>query len=103
MSIWKQREHYVYIMSNVLNRLGTLYIGVTSDLEGRVYQHKRKLTPGFTSRYNIRFLVYAEDYPYADDAIAREKQLKGWRRDRKIALIEAENPDWRDLSEGWFE
>ena len=92
------KRYYVYIMSN---RSRTLYIGVTNDLVRRVYQHRQRLIPGFTSRYNIDQLVY---YEVTDDiraAIAREKQLKGWLRAKKIALIEAMNPEWDDLSAGW--
>jgi putative endonuclease len=94
------RQFYVYIMTNASR---TLYIGMTNNLERRVWEHKRKKIPGFTSRYNITRLVYVETYPDARSAIAREKQLKGIRRDRKIALIEDENPGWSDLSEGWYE
>src|SRR5215216_6628617 len=93
------KQYYVYIMTN---RNRTLYIGMTSDLERRVYQHKHGLLPGFTSRYKMTQLVY---YEVGDDvrvAIAREKQLKGWLRAKKIALIEAMNPEWDDLSAGWY-
>ena len=93
------QPHHVYIMTN---NSRTLYIGMTSDLPKRVWEHKQKLVPGFTKRYYISMLVYRET---ADDnlgALAREKQLKGWRRGRKIALIESVNPEWKDLSEGWF-
>ncbi len=94
------RECFVYIMSNSSR---TLYAGVTSNLERRVFEHKHKLTPGFTSRYNLTRLVYVETYPDPRSAIAREKQIKGWRREKKIALIESTNPDWLDLSAEWFE
>ncbi len=90
---------YVYIMTN---RSRTLYIGVTSNLEQRVHQHKQKEVPGFTARYNMTRLAYYEEIPSIRDAIAREKQLKGWRRSRKIELIESVNPQWRDLSEDWY-
>lgn len=90
---------YVYIMAN---RSCTLYVGVTSDLHQRVFQHKNKLLPGFTSRYRIDRLVYFEETPDIRDAIAREKQIKGWVRIKKLALIESVNPEWEDLSEGWF-
>jgi putative endonuclease len=92
-------EYFVYIMTN---RSRTLYVGVTGDLKRRVYQHKQKLAPGFTSRYNIDRLVYFEHTPDVRSAIAREKQIKGWLRAKKIALIEAANLHWEDLSEGWF-
>lgn len=93
------KEYYVYIMTN---RSGTLYIGMTNDLERRVYEHKNKLVPGFTSKYNIDRLVYYESSNDVNVVIAREKQLKGWLRRKKIALIESINPEWRDLSEGWY-
>ena len=91
---------YVYIMAS---RSRTLYIGVTSKIERRVFEHKYKLLAGFTARYNITRLVYIEQAPTISDAIAREKQLKKWRREKKIALIEAQNPNWDDLSVGWFD
>ena len=81
------------------NLARTIYVGMTSNLESRVEQPKRKALPGFTQRYGLDRLVYYEEYPYVYDAIAREKQLKGWLRSRKIALIESLNPEWRDLSE----
>ncbi len=92
------KEYYVYIMTN---RSRTLYTGMTNNLERRVYEHKRKLIPGFTSRYNITQLVYYESTNEVLDAIAREKQIKGWRRSKKIALIESVNPEWRDISADW--
>jgi len=91
---------YVYILAG---KSATLYIGVTNNLERRIVEHKQKLVPGFTATYNINRLVYFERYEDIRDAIAREKQLKGWKRTRKVALIERENPQWRDLSEGWFD
>lgn len=75
---------------------------MTNDLKKRVYQHKNKLIPGFTSRYNITKLIYYEIFNDVRAAIAREKQIKGWTRTKKIALIEKANPKWRDLSEGWY-
>ena len=81
-------------------RNGTLYIGVTSDLVGRIWQHKTKSLPGFTARYGCDRLVYFEMLDSAEAAITREKQLKEWRRDWKIALMEATNPDWADLYAG---
>jgi putative endonuclease len=94
-----RKEYYVYIMTN---KSRTLYTGVTNNLERRVYEHKHKLIPGFTSKYNITKLVY---YEAGDDiyvAIAREKQIKGWLRAKKIILIESMNLDWIDLSEDWY-
>ena len=86
---------YVYLMAN--RKQGTLYVGVTRDLVQRVAQHKMKSLPGFTSRYDVDRLVYLEVYDDATNAITREKELKKWRRAWKVALIERENPDWRDL------
>ena len=80
------RQYYVYIMTNGVR---TPYIGVTNDLARRVYEHKQKLIDGFTKKYNITYLVYYETSSDVTAARARERQLKGWRRDRKIALIEA--------------
>jgi putative endonuclease len=87
----------VYILAN--RRQGTLYTGVTSNLGERVFQHRGGLTPGFASRYGCIRLVFYERYERMDEAIAREKQIKGGSRARKIALIEAMNPDWKDLYE----
>ncbi len=92
------KQYYVYIMSS---NSGTLYTGITSDLGRRVYQHKHKLFPGFTEKYNVNRLVYFETFSQVQDAIEREKSIKGWLRKKKIALIEATNPTWADLSEGW--
>ncbi len=94
----KQRNFYVYIMTN---RARTLYTGMTNNLERRVYEHKNHMTPGFTSQYKINQLIYYETTNNVHVAIEREKQIKGWRREKKIALIESTNPQWRDLSEGW--
>ena len=93
-------SYYVYIMSN---RHKTLYIGVTNDLERRVYEHKNGLTPGFTKRYDINRLVLYEEFSDVNEAIAREKRLKGWVRRRKIELIEAVNPGWEDLAAEWYD
>ena len=94
------REYFVYILSS---KSKTLYTGVTNNLERRVYEHKHKLIPGFTSRYNISRLVYFEATSDIRAAIAREKQIKGWTRSKKVALIEAMNPEWHDLSLGWYD
>ncbi len=93
------KTFYVYILANLAR---TLYVGVTSNLEARLFQHKHKVTPGFTSRYGIDHLVHWEEYPYINDAIGREKQIKGWLRAKKVALIESMNPEWRDLSDEWY-
>ena len=93
------KKYHIYILTNK-NRT-VLYIGVTSDIVKRIYQHKNKVYTGFTSRYNCDFLVYLEEYSDVVEALAREKQLKKGNRKRKIALIELDNPAWKDLSEGW--
>jgi len=93
-------QYYVYIMTN---RSRTLYTGVTNNLERRVYEHKRRLVDGFTKKYNLTRLVYYEESSDILAAIRREKQIKGWLRSKKIDLIESVNPEWRDLSNGWFE
>jgi len=79
-----------------------LYVGVTNDLHKRVFQHKLKLIPGFTQKYNLYKLVYFEMFGDIRAAIAREKQIKGWLRSKKVALIIAKNPQWKDLAEIWF-
>jgi putative endonuclease len=86
--------YYVYIMSSGRR---TLYVGVTNDLERRVHEHREKLLEGFTKRYNIKHLVYFESFTDVRAAIAREKQIKGWSRLKKLALIRSRNPDWKDL------
>ena len=83
------------------NRSGTLYTGVTNNLQRRVNEHRSSSVPGFTSKYRIRHLVYFEITNNVKEAIAREKQIKGWVRKRKIELIESVNPDWEDLSADW--
>ncbi len=92
-------QFYVYILSNMKN--GTLYIGVTNDLERRMFEHKNKLVSGFTSKYGLTKLMYFEHFQYIADAIKREKQLKNWNRQWKIDLIEKENEKWEDLSVDW--
>ena len=86
---------YVYIMSN--KKLTTLYIGVTNDLERRVLEHKQGTDSDFTTRYKLDRLIYFEEGGRIEDAIAREKQLKKWRRSWKIELIKKQNPEWKDL------
>ena len=88
-------NYYIYILSNINNK--TIYIGVTRDIIKRVYQHKSKAVEGFTQKYNIHKLVYYEIYEDIKLAIEREKQLKNWSRKKKNALIEKENPEWKDL------
>ena len=94
------KQYFVYIMTSTS---GTLYTGMTNNLERRVYQHKEKLIEGFTKRYNVTRLAYYEIFGDVRDAIAREKQIKGWRRSKKIALIESMNPKWKDLSDDWYD
>ena len=84
------------------NKSRTLYTGVTNNLERRVYQHKLKKLRGFTSRYNISKLVYFDTTNEIESAIAREKQIKRWRREKKVFLIESKNPEWTDLSSRWY-
>jgi putative endonuclease len=91
--------HFTYI---VASRSRTLYVGVTSDLEKRVFEHKKKLHEGFSATYNCDRLVWFERFSEVAQAIAREKQLKRWRREKKVVLIKANNPTWVDLSEGWY-
>ncbi len=91
------KTYWVYILTN---RSGTLYVGMTNDLERRVAEHRANAVPeAFTARYAIDRLVYAESYPTPGEAIRREKQLKAWRRSKKVALINETNPSWQDLSE----
>lgn len=94
------RLYYVYIVTN--RPYGVLYTGMTNDLELRVYQHREKLVPGFTSRYDCRKLVYFEETDDVAEAITREKQIKGWLRSKKIALIESMNSEWEDLAAEWY-
>ena len=93
------KQYYVYIMTN---RSRTLYVGVTNDLVRRVYEHKNKMVDGFTKKYHLTILVYHEETGEIQSAIEQEKQIKGWLRNKKIALIESVNPQWKDLSEGWY-
>jgi putative endonuclease len=96
----KPKRFFVYIMTNG-PKAAILYTGVTGDLVHRVWQHKNKLIPGFTSRYNLTTLVYFERFFYPDAAIRREKEIKGWSRSKKIRLIESMNPKWEDLARDW--
>jgi putative endonuclease len=94
------KRFYAYIMTN-RQRSHVLYTGVTGNLLRRVVEHKNKALPGFTSRYNLARLVYYERFAYPDAAIDREKEIKGWRRSKKIRLIESMNPHWYDLAAKW--
>lgn len=93
------KQFYIYILTN---KSKTLYVGVTNDLIRRVYEHKNKLIEGFAKKYNLTILVYYEVFLDAYNAISREKQIKGWLRNKKIALIESVNPVWEDLSKKIF-
>lgn len=88
--------YYTYILTTKNNKM--LYIGVTSDLQRRLYEHKNKMLDGFTKKYNIDKLVHYEEFQNVEEAIAREKQLKGWTRNKKNNLISVNNPSWDDLS-----
>ena len=94
-----ERVYFAYIVGS---RSHTLYIGVTGNLLRRVFEHKQKTHEGFSAKYNCNRLVWFERFASPEGAIAREKQLKGWNRAKKIALIEKANPTWSDLSDGWY-
>jgi putative endonuclease len=94
------KHYYVHILTNPTYT--TLYVGVTNDIERRMYEHRHRLKEGFASRYNLTCLVFCEETGNVYDAIQREKQIKGWTRVRKIELIESVNPEWRDIADGWF-
>src|SRR5215208_2856329 len=94
-----EREYYVYILANKMRRL---YVGVTNDLERRVWEHRTKAADGCTSRYNIDRLVWYASTDQIVDAIERAKEIEAWRREKKVRLIEAENPGWVDLAHDWF-
>ncbi len=93
------KSYYVYIMASKRN--GTLYTGVTRDLERRVNEHKNNIINGFTSKYNIHNLVYYEETNDINEALEYEKRIKGWLRKKKIVLIETNNPKWEDLAQNW--
>jgi putative endonuclease len=90
-----KKSFYIYILANKRN--GTLYIGVTSDLIKRIWQHKEGVVDGFTKKYDLKKLVYYEQHANAESAIHREKRLKEWKRQWKLELIEKSNPEWKDL------
>ena len=95
-----KKSYWVYILASRKN--GTIYVGVSNSLQRRVWEHKHATAPSFTKEYGVNLLVYYEEFRDVTNAISREKQLKGGSRAKKIMLIEKENPDWCDLSEGWF-
>ena len=92
------KQYYVYILAN---RTKTIYTGVTNNLQRRIFEHKHLMTKGFAYKYKLTKLVYFEEGRDIKVAISREKQIKGWLRKKKIALIESVNPEWKDLSEEW--
>lgn len=94
------KQYFIYILTNKSHV--SLYTGITSDLQKRIYQHKNKLIDGYTKQYNCSKLVYYEVYEDPENAISREKQLKKWRRDKKDYLINIMNPNWNDLYDGLF-
>ena len=94
------RKYYVYILTNGTR---TLYVGVTNDIVRLVYEHKHKMVDGFTKKYNLTYLAYYDETSDVMSAIEREKQIKGWRRSKKIELIESVNPSWRDLAVDWYD
>jgi putative endonuclease len=85
------------------SKSGTLYTGVTSNIKKRIYEHKNHLMPGFTDKYDIERLLYFEIIRDSASAINREKQIKAWRREKKVKLIDSQNPDWHDLSQDWYD
>ncbi len=85
------------------SKSGTFYVGVTSNIKKRVYEHKNHLIPGFTDKYDIGRLLYFETITDSASAIKREKQIKVWRREKKVKLIDSQNLDWHDLSQGWYD
>ena len=95
----KQHQYYIYMLSSRNNKV--LYVGMTNNLQRRMYEHKHHLVEGFTDKYNVTKLVYFEETSDVNAAIEREKQLKKWRREKKNKLIESMNPNWNDLSDDW--
>jgi len=94
------RCYYVYIMAS---KSRVLYIGITNNIWRRVWEHKNDIHPGFTSKYRVHRMVHFESFKYVGNAIAREKRIKGWLREKKVALIRSVNPTWGDLSQRWFD
>ncbi len=95
-----KHRYFVYILGS---KTGTLYTGVTNNLERRMLEHKNGLLDGFTKKYRVGILLFYEEYDYVEDAIRREKQIKAWRREKKDALIASINPRLEDLALGWFD
>ena len=95
----REHNYYVYIVTNWNNKV--MYVGMTNDLERRHDEHKTKVNEGFTKKYNVHKLVYYEHTTDVHEAIAREKEIKKWRREKKNKLVETMNPEWKDLSDEW--
>jgi len=101
MSAQDRGSYWVYIVTNKRN--GTLYVGVTNSIHRRIWEHKQKQIEGFTKKYGLTNLVHFEEFRSPSWAITREKEIKGWLRRRKLELIEKDNPNWVDLSAGWYD
>ncbi len=97
----REHRYYVYLLTNKNDKV--MYVGITNNLERRVHEHKTKMVPGFTEKYNVNKLVYFEETHDVRTAIAREKEIKKWRREKKNNLVVTVNPEWKDLSDGWLE
>ena len=97
----QKHDYYVYILTSINNKV--MYVGVTNNLIRRLFEHTSKINPGFTAQYNVNKLVYFEHTNDIKAAIKREKTIKGWRREKKNALVNTQNPEWKDLSENWKE
>ncbi len=93
------KNYYVYLLTNWNNKV--MYVGMTNNLERRIYEHKNKLINGFTKKYNINKLVYYEETSDVNSALSREKEIKKWRREKKDTLVLNSNPEWKDLSDEW--
>jgi putative endonuclease len=94
-----EKRFYVYLLTNWNNKV--IYVGITNNLERRIYEHKNKMAKGFTEKYNLKKLVYFEETPDVKAAIAREKEIKKWRREKKNQLVDKMNSEWKDLSLEW--
>jgi putative endonuclease len=95
-----QNQYHVYLMTS---KSGTLYVGMTNNTEKMIYEHKNKLISGFAKKYNITRLVHFETFGDVRSAIGREKAIKGWLRKKKIQLVSENNPEWKDLSQNWYD
>jgi putative endonuclease len=93
-------KFFVYIITN--RRNGTLYTGLTNDIQRRILEHKKGVNEGFSKRYSLGMLVYFEEHKYINNARDRERQIKAWKREWKIKMIEKENPEWEDLASNWY-